>query len=253
MVESGMAFSDHFSGVASQYATNRPQYPDALFAWIAEHAPARDVLWDAGCGSGQASVGLAAHFARVIATDASAAQAAAAERRANIAYGVAAELNPALTDASVDVVTVAQAVHWFRRELFWAEAQRVLKPGGLLAVWTYGLTRISRDVDDVVEAFYRDTLREFWPAERMLVETEYRDIGFPWPTVHVPAFAMESSWTCERFIGYLGTWSAVKEYRQRTAADPIPEVQRAIEAVWPATDVRDVRWPLTVCAGHRPR
>ena len=88
MASAVAAFPDHFSAVAADYAGARPEYPDALFAWIASAAPARTQAWEAGCGSGQATRGLAAHFARVHATDPSAAQVAHARGPANVAFVV---------------------------------------------------------------------------------------------------------------------------------------------------------------------
>ncbi len=251
--DSHMTFPDHFSTVATQYAASRPHYPDELFAWLATQAPARDLVWDAGCGSGQASVALAAHFARVIATDASAKQLESAEQRANITFHVAAEVNPSLADHSVDVVTVAQALHWFNREAFYREVERVLKPGGLLAVWTYDLLSVSPAIDAVVLPLYGDTLGACWPPERHHVETQYREIGFPYALIEAPPFAMRASWTRERFVGYLETWSAVKEYRRLKAADPIALVRPALDSAWPDAGEREVRWPLTVLAGRPQR
>ena len=248
-----MTFPDHFSCVAAQYAASRPRYPDELFAWLATQVPSRDLAWDAGCGSGQASVALAARFARVVATDASAQQVASAEACRNVTYDVAAEVNPAIADQSVDLVTVAQALHWFNRDAFYREVARVLKPDGMLAVWTYDLLTISPAVDDVIMPWYQDTLGAYWPPERHHVETQYREIGFPYALIEAPPLAMRASWTRERFVGYLETWSAVKEYRRLKAADPIALVRPALDSAWPDAGEREVRWPLTVLAGRPQR
>ena len=246
-----MTFPDHFSRVAGEYASSRPRYPDALFAWLASVAPARRLAWDAGCGSGQASTALGAHFARVVATDASAAQLAAAEPHPRVAYHNARETNPALADGSVDLVTVAQAVHWFDRPVFWAEAERVLAPDGVLAVWTYGVAEITAEVDAVIAPFYGDVLGPYWPPERSHCDTHYRDIGFPYATLPTPAFAMSVTWSRPQLVAYLRTWSAVGQYLRREGVDPVLALEPALAAVWPDGVDRTVTWPLTVLAGSR--
>jgi SAM-dependent methyltransferase len=248
-----VSFTDHFSSAAPQYAESRPTYPDALFAWLAEQSSSRALVWDAGCGSGQASVGLSAHFDDVVATDASAAQITHAEQRSNIRYSVAGETNSALAERSVDLITVAQALHWFDRGEFFAECERVLTVNGVLAVWTYDLVEITPDIDAVVRALYRDTLGAYWPPERQLVESRYRDIGFPYPLIDAPVFVMKSSWTGDRFLRYVESWSAVKEYRRREGRDPMPAARTALAAAWPDGVTHDVCWPLTLLAGRRQR
>lgn len=248
-----MTFPDHFSSVAAQYAASRPRYPAELFTWLASIAPSHSLAWDAGCGSGQASVALAPHFARVIASDASPQQIANAEPRANVTYMVAGEVNAGLPDRSVDCVTVAQAVHWFEREAFYAEVDRVLVPGGLFAVWGYALATITPQIDALVLPWYLDTLGAWWPPERGHVESAYRDIGFPYAPIEVPPFVMKVSWTRQQFADYLATWSAVKECRVQTGSDPLVPMRDALARVWADDTVHDVRWPLTLLAGFRQR
>ena len=246
----GVTFPDHFSGVAAQYAASRPRYPDALFAWLARLAPAHALAWDAGCGNGQASTGLAAHFASVIATDASAPQIANAESQPRVDYGVCGETNAALADHSVDLVTVAQALHWFDRAIFYREVERVLTARGVLAVWTYDVVEIDPAVDTVIRAWYHETLGPYWPPERAHVESQYRDIGFPYSVLAAPSFDMSVLWTRVQFIAYLRTWSAVKEYFARVGDDAIQLVQPVLDRAWSDEQQRVVRWPLTLLAGY---
>ncbi len=251
--EAETTFPDHFSPVAAHYAASRPRYPDALFAWLAEQSPSRRRVWDAGCGSGQASIGLAAYFHQVVATDRSAAQIANAEQHRRIEYRVADGTQSALADQSVDLVTVAQALHWFDRPAFYSEVARVLKPDGLLAVWTYGMTTIAPDVDAVVTAWYHDTLDAYWPPERKLVEDNYRAIDFPYARLPVPALRMREEWTRAQFVAYLGTWSAVTAFREREGGDALSLVLPGLLAAWPDNEVRAVSWPLTLLVGGPSR
>lgn len=249
-----MSFADHFSAVAPQYAAGRPHYPAALFQYLAQRAPDHELVWDVGCGSGQAAVGLSDYFAHVIATDASARQLVQTERRANISYMVGTESMPTLGDHTVDLVTVAQAVHWFDRTRFYAEVARVLRPRGVLAMWTYDLCEIAPDVDAALLRWYRETLGPWWPSERRHVETRYRDIGFPYPQFEVPEFFMTLSWTRAQLELYLRTWSAVQEHDTRTGGDALAILRPALHAAWPDEhEVRTVRWPLTVLVGQAQR
>lgn len=243
-------FADHFSRAARQYAAYRPTYPPALFAWLAEHAPSRASAWDCATGSGQAARGLAPHFDRVIATDASAEQIGQAETMAGLHYAVMRAEECAIRDGSMGLVTVAQALHWFSRPLFYAEVRRVLAPGGLLAVWRYGLATIDPVADAILQRFHGETLAPYWPAERAIVDAGYHTIGFPFRELTAPAFTMEARWTLAELAGYLATWSAVGRYRAAVGEDPLPAVVSGLARAWgPPGAARTVRWPLEVRAG----
>ncbi len=249
-----VSFKDHFSDVAAQYASFRPHYPDALFDWLAGQAPARTLAWDCACGSGQAAVPLASRFARVLATDASMAQIEHAESRSNVEYRCAGAEASGLPDDSVDLITVAQALHWFDLPRFYAEAARVLRPMGLLAVWCYGRLR-SQDpfLDRALEGFATLTVGPCWPPERALVDEGYRSLPFPWPEIECPAFVMTAQWSIAQLLGYLGTWSATERYRRVHGDDPREALaaelaQRGYEA---GREVA-LAWPLSVRAGCRP-
>ncbi len=223
-------------------------YPAALYRWIAEQAPARERAWDCAAGSGQAAAGLAAHFATVVATDAAPAQLAQAP--AGLPRVVAlAEAMP-LARCSVDAVTVAQALHWLDLERFYAEVRRVLRPGGVLAAWCYGLARITPDVDAVVYELYEDCLGPFWPPQRRLVEAGYAGLPFPFSRLEVPPLVMETCWTLDDLTGYLGTWSAVQRYRQARGVDPVVRYLPRLRAAWGPARERTVQWPLAVLAGR---
>ena len=247
-----MSFADHFSGVSADYAAFRPRYPDALFAFLAAAAAAREAAWDCATGNGQAAVGLARHFASVIATDASEAQIAHATPHPRVTYRVAPAEASGLEDRSVDLVTAAQAVHWFDRPRFWAEARRVLRPGGgVVAVWTYWFFSIAPELDAIVQRFYKDTVGPFWPPERKLTEDRYRTIEFPFAEFAVPEFMIEQWLTLEDVAGYIRTWSATRAFVQRHRRDPVETLVAELAPVWgdPRTP-RLTRWPVAVRAGR---
>lgn len=245
------SFPDHFSTLAGGYARHRPGYPDALFTWLAAQAPARERAWDCATGSGQAAVGLAAHFAAVAATDASAAQIEAATAHPRVRYGVAPAEASGLAGGSVSLVTAAQALHWFDLPRFHAEARRVLVPGGVIAVWSYNLLTVTPAVDAVVNRLYGEALAGYWPAERHHVESGYRTLPFPFEPVEPPPFAMTARWSLADLTGYLRTWSAVDRCRGATGRDPVAAVERALAAAWgPAERTYEVRWPLALRVGR---
>jgi len=246
-----MSFADHFSRVSAGYATFRPRYPDALFDLLAAVAPAREAAWDCGTGSGQAAVGLARYFARVIATDASEAQIAHATPHPGVTYRVAPAEHSGLEDRSVDLVTAAQAVHWFEGPQFWAEARRVLRPAGVIAVWTYWFFAITPELDAIVRRFYKDTVGPFWPPERQVVEDRYRTLDFPFAEFTVPGFAIEQQVTLEDVAGYIRTWSATRKYIEHHGRDPVDDLLVELGPVWgdPAA-LRLARWPIALRAGR---
>src|SRR5215831_11189530 len=199
-------FHDHFSTFANRYADFRPHYPAALFDYLTTLMPRNSLVWDCAAGSGQATLDLAARFGRVIATDASQEQIASAPRRDNVEYRVALAEQSGLPDQCIDLITVAQALHWFDLGAFFHEARRVLKPGGLLAVWVYAKSQMESDAANrVVQDFYSNVVGPYWPPERVLTETGYRTSAFPFCEITPPSFRMEAHWTLSQLLGYFST------------------------------------------------
>ncbi len=246
-----MRFPDHFSGHASDYARYRPDYPDSLFDYLAAAAPARSLAWDCATGSGQAALPLAARFDRVVATDASERQIAEAARDPRIEYRVAFAESAGLPDGSVDLVTVAQALHWFDRARFWEEAARVLVRKGVLAVWAYDLLHVSPGVDAAVRRLAREIVGPWWPPERRAVDQGYRSIEFPFEEVFAPTFVMEKAWTLSDLAAYLRTWSATRRYFASQGRDPVSLVEPELAAAWGNPgNPRPVTWTLDLRVGR---
>ena len=247
-----MKFKDHFSDRAALYATCRPLYPDSLFAQLAGLTRHHRAAVDCGTGNGQAAIGLAKHFRRVIATDPSEAQIGRALAHERIEYSVARAESIPLPDASVDLVTAAQALHWFDAAAFFSEARRVLAPGGAIAVWGYGDPIMDTPaLHETLHEFNRGTLEEYWFAERQLLLDGYRTIPFPFEEVLLPPQQLEVRWTLAQLAGYLRTWSSTARYAAEHGLDPVPEVEKALSGDWgdPGTR-RLIRWPLHLRAGR---
>lgn len=252
-----MTFKDLFSGHADVYHAARPTYPEALFDWLAAQAPARELVWDVGCGNGQASVALAARFTHVRASDPSANQIANAQARPNIDYRVEPAERCSLADTSADLVTVAQALHWFDLPRFHAEVRRVLKPRGVFAAWAYAGCRVDAAVDAVVRRLYVDLTGPYWQPERAHVENGYRDLVMPFhgsgsfDGSAAPSFDMRMRWSAAQFLAYLRSWSGTQGYIKAHGVDPVALVEPELLEAWgdPVTP-REVRWDFHLRCGR---
>lgn len=245
------AFKDHFSSHAAAYAAYRPAYPPALAAWLAGIAPVTGDALDVGCGSGQLALLLAQHFRQVIATDPSARQIASAAPHPRIDYRVAPAEASGLPDASIDLLTAAQAAHWFDLPAFFTETRRLLRPGGVVALISYAGMEHRGPIEPIVERFRLETLEDYWPPERAMVENGYSDIALPFAPITPPEFAIELSWPLATMIGYLDTWSAVRAMEARIGRGPFDDVVAELTAAWGDPDAhRTIRWPLTIVAGR---
>jgi SAM-dependent methyltransferase len=246
-------FADHFSAIAAAYAAARPTYPPELFTFLAGLAPARRRAWDCAAGNGQATLPLAEHFEEVIGTDASASQVGEMPPHARVRRYAAPAEAAGLEDGSVDLVTVAQALHWLPLPAFWNEARRVLTDGGIVAVWCYGLQRVDHaEVDRQLEHFYRSTVGPYWAPERRLVETGYHTVDFPFEELPTPAFDMALEWILPDLLAYIRTWSATNAFRAARGFDPVEGLGRELAPHWGAA-ARRVHWPLSLRVGRASR
>ncbi|HEU4720479.1 MAG TPA: class I SAM-dependent methyltransferase [Gemmatimonadaceae bacterium] len=246
------SFSDHFAASAASYASYRPSYPAALFDWLASVAPDRRLAWDCGTGSGQAAVALADYFAQVVATDPSTAQLEPARRHPRVRYVAMTAERAALAGASAGLITVAQALHWFDRPAFFAEARRVLVEQGVVAIWSYGLVTLGDErLDAAIRRFHGETVGPYWPPERRLVDEGYRAVELPFDLVAAPSFGMRADWTLAQLAGYLSTWSAVLRASAETGIDPLPALIESLRAAWGAAAVRRAEWSLTLKVGRK--
>jgi len=240
--------NDRFGPMAAEYARHRPNYPEAFWdAYVARLEP-RAVVWDCGCGSGQAALALARRGVRVIATDASAAQLDAAESHPLISYRQAPAEASGLAEGSVDGVLVAAAVHWFAGPAFNAEVRRVGKPGAVMAWIGYLPFQLAGDGTQALQAVldhcYGTTLEPWWPPERRWVDQGYAGLPFPgqeWP--FPKNLWIERHWDLSQLMGYVGTWSAVQAARA-TGVDPLPALRSALLPLWPqgGATALHVRW-----------
>ena len=241
---------DLFSTQAADYARFRPRYPRALFEYLSSLCTSHERAWDCGTGSGQAAVALTPFFDRVVATDPSSAQLERAELHPKVEYRQVSAESSELKSHCVDLVTVAQAFHWFDQPRFFKEVRRVLRPGGVLALWTYPLSQVTPAVDRVVLKLYAEILGPYWEPERSLVESGYSGIEFPFVDIASPAFTMEEHWSLDQLRGYLGTWSALQAYQRQKGSNPLSLIDAELASAWGGAGIKGIRWPLAVKVGR---
>lgn len=250
MLPDEIQFKDQFSELASGYGRFRPDYSSDLFDYLGSLTPEHKLAWDCATGTGQAALSLTDHFAAVVATDASRQQIEQAKSHPCVEYRVAAAENSGLEAGSVDLITVAQALHWFDIPKFMLEAKRVLKAKGVIAVWTYNLFRMTPEIDAVIDHLYWNILDGYWAPERKMVESGYADLDMPFQEVNLPRFEMRANWSLPQLLGYLGTWSAIGKYRKMRGVDPLEESAASLQQLWgDVTAEKKISWPLSVRVG----
>ncbi|MCE9599590.1 MAG: class I SAM-dependent methyltransferase [Spirochaetia bacterium] len=243
-----MEFKDHFSNQAKRYADFRPDYPDSLIDWVASLAVRKETMWDCGTGNGQAALAFTKYFSKIHATDPSKSQIESAKPHAAIEYAVRPAEDSGFPAQSFDLITVAQALHWFDFDRFYAEVRRVARKDGVLACWGYGLCDVSPEIDEIIRRFYTLKIGPYWPVERKLVDQEYKTIPFPFEKIEAPEMAIERDWKLEEFLGYVSSWSALQAMARKTGEDPLPEFGAELKNAWKT--VHRVRWPIYVLAGR---
>ncbi len=249
---------DHFSALAKQYARGRIGYPAELTRFLVAQTPSRALVWDCATGTGQAALDLAPHFQQVVATDLSQALLDQATPHPRITYRCATAENSGLPDASADLITVAQAIHWFDLEAFWREARRVLRPDGILAFWGYTWPRISPEVDAALACFNQH-LTPYWPEKIKRLHDSYKTVNapaslftpLPGPT---PEFQITVAWTLENYLAHLRSWSATRYHREATGTDALEQATSSFAAAWGSAEARTVVWevPFKIYRCQRP-
>lgn len=238
---------DRFSAHANQYAQFRPTYPPELYEFIFKHVQHFEAAWDGGTGNGQAAHDLSKKFKKVFATDLSTKQLEHAHHATNIVYSVANEKS-SFADSSVDLITVAQAAHWFNMEVFSEEAKRVSKPNGVVALWGYGLLSIHPEIDLLVHHFYTQIVGPFWDKERRHIDEHYKNLYFPFKEIQSPVFTISVLWTLAQLEGYLTTWSAVQKYIALHSHNPVDNLISQIKIYW-KDERQTVNFPLFLRLG----
>ncbi len=241
---------DNFSESSNNYAAFRPGYPDELIEFILSHVTGRSQAWDCGTGNGQLAYKLSPSFEKVFGTDISENQINHATEAKNLNYSIQKAESTIFADDSFDLITVAQAIHWFRFEEFYKEVKRTAKPGAILAVIGYGLHQMDDQIDNLTYQFYHDVVGPYWDPERRYLDERYATIPFPFKEISSPSFSIEMEWRREAYLGYLNTWSALKHYREKVGADPFPDYVNSVHKIWPDNNRKTAKFPLFLRIGR---
>lgn len=242
---------DYFSNSSDNYARFRPTYPQTIFDFLSPLLKDKDTAWDCGTGNGQLAQELSKVFKQVEATDISQTQLNNAFQADNINYSLQAAEQTTFAAESFDLITVAQAVHWFDIDKFNEEVNRVGKPNSLLCLIGYELNNITPEIDQIVADFYKNIIGPYWYPERKLIEQKYQTIPFPFRELETPEIFNIKLWKLEHLIGYLNTWSAVKHYSSENNNDnPIDLIRTDLTKAWGDTEVRRVSFPIFFRVGR---
>ncbi|NVK74784.1 class I SAM-dependent methyltransferase [Marinomonas sp. CT5] len=241
-----------FDGQSStSYSQTRPMYPAELYYWLSQQVAEPGVVWDCACGTGQASVDLAAYFDRVEASDISESQVTAATPHRKVNYQVFPAEKTTYPDHYFDAVCVAHALHWFDLEAFWLELKRVLKPGGIFVCWGYNWLKIGEAEDRAIADAILPHLEDYWPTQSRLLWNQYRDIEFPFDLMSVPDFELRCHWSVTQTLDFIRTLSASQLRIQEQGDDFLLSAVPIMRSVWSdPTKKQEVCLPFFVKAGR---
>jgi ubiquinone/menaquinone biosynthesis C-methylase UbiE len=223
---------DNFSAQAHEYAKFRPVYPRELYVFLLDNTERKNTAWDCATGNGQVAVELSKHFKKVYATDISEKQISNAPHVENIIYAIEPAEKTSFPDDFFDLITVAQAIHWFNFDLFYKEVRRTIKKNGFFAAISYGLCKTYDETDNILLNFYENITGPFWDPERKFIDERYKTIPFPFSEIETPELKHEVNWSFEQFIGFLETWSSVQHFKNKMKMNPIDIIYNEAKASW---------------------
>ena len=244
-------FKDFFSQQASHYARYRPKYPAELFTFIKEIVQKTNFVWDVATGNGQAANELAKFFDHVYATDLSDEQLKYAIQQENIEYKKEFAESTSLANSSVDLITIATAIHWFDQPAFFKEADRVLKTKGVLFAWSYGGCKVNIEVDQIIDYFNFEYLVDYWhEGAKMNWYDKYQSLILPFEPISTPNFICKANYNLEEVMNYMFSWSGVQNYIRLHQKNPIEIIQADLEKAWgDPLSVKEIKWHLhTKCS-----
>lgn len=249
-IQISKALKDNFSHRSELYAKFRPRYPEKMFDFILHHVPVHQRAWDVATGNGQVAGKLSQHFEQVMATDISENQLRHAVLRNNIIYKSESAEHCSFADASFDLITIGQAIHWFKLDAFYREVRRTSRQAGIIAVIGYPLFRVSNEVDELIWKFYAETLHDYWDPERKYLDEQYATLPFPFAEIESPPFEMLYDWTLDQLVGFLNTWSAVRHYVVKHGVNPVDSIAKELQEIWTEAEKKKIHFPVLLKLGR---
>jgi SAM-dependent methyltransferase len=244
-----MEFKDYFSKQSAEYAKYRPRYPDELFDYLSLITDEHKKAWDCAAGNGQAALSIANHFDEVIATDASEKQIENAVEHPKIKYMVAPAENSGIESHSIDLITVATAIHWFDLAKFYDEAKRTLKPGGTLAIWNYAKSNVNDDVDKILDHYAYNIIGSYAAPDFWRGVNSETDIDFPFERIKTPEFKIRQNWNFREYANYVMTWSPTQNYIKKNNSNPLEQIFNDFKSAWgDENEKKEVTWKLALKA-----
>ncbi|HEY0090962.1 MAG TPA: class I SAM-dependent methyltransferase [Flavobacterium sp.] len=241
---------DNFSTQSTAYSKYRPHYPDELIDYIMTFVNKTNQALDVATGNGQMASHLSKYFKKVYATDISKNQLNNAVKHENIIYSLNGAEKTNFNDEQFDLITVAQAIHWFDFERFYMEVYRTLKNDGVFAVIGYGLFSSNSHSDKIVAKLYEDVLGSYWHPERRYLDENYTTIPFPFNEFPTNKFTNQLTWSFEQLEGYLDSWSATQHYKDKHGSNPIDYIRAELRESWENND-KQVTIPLLLRIGTK--
>ena len=221
-----------FSDKSDLYARARPSYPEEIFNYLAGLCSETHLAWDCACGNGQAAINLAQQFDSVYASDVSPAQIGNAKKHPRVQYSVGTSEDVRFDDRSMDLICVAQALHWFDYERFWPQVLRLLKPNGIFCAFGYNLPSINTEIDTLIQKYILDVIDPFWAVQNQLLWNDYKDIDFPFTQIRQPEFSMTKAWSLAELFAFLHTFSATRRCMDSKGDSFFNKAYEKVEKSW---------------------
>jgi ubiquinone/menaquinone biosynthesis C-methylase UbiE len=245
-----LSFKDQFSEQACVYAAFRPDYSESIFIFLNDLVTENFLALDCGTGNGQTAESLSNYFKNVLACDPSRKLLGQARKKSNIFYFQSTAEWIALRGKTINLITVSQAIHWVNFNQFYDEVKQLLKPKGIIAFWGYNLPRINAKIDNILDYLYSDILGDYWQNERKYIDEEYKTIPFPFDEIKTPVFKMKTQWELKRFLGYIGSWSAVQNYLNKNELNPLELIKEKLIIAWGSEEKYEIDWPIFIRVGR---
>ncbi|KAK3804335.1 hypothetical protein RRG08_000361 [Elysia crispata] len=245
------------------YAEHRPRYSDELFKTIADYCketnPNLNLAVDIGCGPGMSTIGFAKYFKKVIGVDVSETQIACAPTdipNCEFKVGYSDKL-PFIKSGTVDLICSGESFNLMPQKETFAEADRVLKPGGSIAIFGYDLPASDNpEINAVIQKMWV-TMIPYWPKDSTQIFDRFSSVELPYPGwTRNDTLKMTMRTDIKKHIGMMkSTWPVVAYTRDHPDEDFIGDIARQIEEILAKTGAKEynVHYSFFILMAHKPK